>query len=162
MRTARLPTVRVSAAATNCGQNSWHTLLKILPCPNFVAGGNKGVHHIYAKMQCNVLNVYRKANNYIANVSACKTISFCTMKSVGLFSFATARTCQWIPLLEGITLFHTSSNRFRPDLLSDIIDTISCTVTDIVHDGSERSRLKLKYLLSNVNFHHSFFFYRCN
>ena len=22
------------------GQNSWHTLLKILPCPNFVAGGN--------------------------------------------------------------------------------------------------------------------------
>ena len=24
-----------------CGQNSWHTLLKILPCANFVAGGNK-------------------------------------------------------------------------------------------------------------------------
>ena len=23
-----------------CGQNSWHTLLKILPCPNFVAGSN--------------------------------------------------------------------------------------------------------------------------
>ena len=23
-----------------CGQNSWHTLLKILPCPNFVADGN--------------------------------------------------------------------------------------------------------------------------
>ena len=23
------------------GQNSWHMLLKILPCPNFVAGGNK-------------------------------------------------------------------------------------------------------------------------
>ena len=22
-----------------CGQNYWHTLLKILPCPNFVAGG---------------------------------------------------------------------------------------------------------------------------
>ena len=22
------------------GQNPWHTLLKILPCPNFVAGGN--------------------------------------------------------------------------------------------------------------------------
>ena len=22
------------------GQNCWHTLLKILPCPNFVAGGN--------------------------------------------------------------------------------------------------------------------------
>ena len=22
-----------------CGQNSWHMLLKILPCPNFVAGG---------------------------------------------------------------------------------------------------------------------------
>ena len=43
MLTARLPTVRVSAAATNCGQNSWHTLLKILPCPNFVAGGNYGV-----------------------------------------------------------------------------------------------------------------------
>ena len=40
MRAARLPTVRVSAAATNCGQNSWHTLLKILPSPNFVAGGN--------------------------------------------------------------------------------------------------------------------------
>ena len=41
MRTTRLPTVRVSVAATNCGQNSWHTLLKILPCHNFVAGGNK-------------------------------------------------------------------------------------------------------------------------
>ena len=24
-----------------CGQNSWHMLLKILPCPNFVVGGNK-------------------------------------------------------------------------------------------------------------------------
>ena len=24
-----------------CGQNSWHTLLKILPCPNFVACGNE-------------------------------------------------------------------------------------------------------------------------
>ena len=24
-----------------CEQNSWHTFLKILPCPNFVAGGNK-------------------------------------------------------------------------------------------------------------------------
>ena len=24
----------------SCGQNSWHALLKILPCPNFVAGGN--------------------------------------------------------------------------------------------------------------------------
>ena len=23
-----------------CGQNSWPTLLEILPCPNFVAGGN--------------------------------------------------------------------------------------------------------------------------
>ena len=26
-------------ALPHCGQNSWHTLLKILPCPNFVAGG---------------------------------------------------------------------------------------------------------------------------
>ena len=110
------------------------------------------MHHIYAKMQHNVLNVFRIANNYNAKVSACKTISFRIMKSVGFFSFATARTCQWIPLLEGITLFHIFSNRFRPSLLSDIIDTISCTVTDIVYDGSERS------LLSNVNFHHSFFF----
>ena len=25
----------------HCEQNSWHTLLKILPCPNFVAGVNK-------------------------------------------------------------------------------------------------------------------------
>ena len=25
----------------SCEQNSWHTVLKILPCPNFVAGGNK-------------------------------------------------------------------------------------------------------------------------
>ena len=24
-----------------CGQIPWHTLLKILPCSNFVAGGNK-------------------------------------------------------------------------------------------------------------------------
>ena len=32
-----------------CGQNSWHTLLKILPCPNFVAGGKNrtafAIHH---------------------------------------------------------------------------------------------------------------------
>ena len=28
-------------ADTPHGQNSWHTLLKILPCPNFVAGGKK-------------------------------------------------------------------------------------------------------------------------
>ena len=27
-------------ACPPCGQNSWHMLLKILPCPNFVAGGN--------------------------------------------------------------------------------------------------------------------------
>ena len=27
--------------APPCRQNSWHMLLKILPCPNFVAGGNK-------------------------------------------------------------------------------------------------------------------------
>ena len=26
-------------------QNSWHTLLKILPCPNFVAGGNNNNPH---------------------------------------------------------------------------------------------------------------------
>ena len=38
MCTTHLPTIHVSAAATNCGQNSWHTLLKILPCPNFIAG----------------------------------------------------------------------------------------------------------------------------
>ena len=25
-----------------CEQNSWHTFLKILPCPNFVVGGNNG------------------------------------------------------------------------------------------------------------------------
>ena len=25
----------------HCGQNSWQTLLKIFPCSNFVAGGNK-------------------------------------------------------------------------------------------------------------------------
>ena len=28
--------------APRCEQNSWHTLLKILPCPNFVAGCNNG------------------------------------------------------------------------------------------------------------------------
>ena len=28
------------------GQNSWHTLLKILPWPNFVAAGNKYVHWV--------------------------------------------------------------------------------------------------------------------
>ena len=27
-------------ACPSPGQNSWHRLLKILPCPNFVAGGN--------------------------------------------------------------------------------------------------------------------------
>ena len=42
MHTAHLPTVRVSVAATNCGQNSWHTLVKTfyLPQTSFV-GGNK-------------------------------------------------------------------------------------------------------------------------
>ena len=29
------------ADAPHCEQNCWHKLLKILPCPNFVAGGNK-------------------------------------------------------------------------------------------------------------------------
>ena len=28
-----------------CGQNSWHTLMKILPCPNFVAGDNYHKNH---------------------------------------------------------------------------------------------------------------------
>ena len=27
-------------AHPHCGQNCWHMLLKILPCPNFIAGGN--------------------------------------------------------------------------------------------------------------------------
>ena len=27
-----------------CGQNSWHMLLKILPCPNFVADGNNELY----------------------------------------------------------------------------------------------------------------------
>ena len=27
------------------GQNSWHTLLKILPCPNFIAGGNNQIYY---------------------------------------------------------------------------------------------------------------------
>ena len=40
-----LPLIRGCIPACNGqtpphGQNSWHTLLKILPCPNFVAGGN--------------------------------------------------------------------------------------------------------------------------
>ena len=38
MSTVRLPTERVSAAVTNCGQNSWHTPGKTLPFPNFVCG----------------------------------------------------------------------------------------------------------------------------
>ena len=32
-----------------CEQNSWHMLLKILPCPNFVAGGN------YSKLELSLL-----------------------------------------------------------------------------------------------------------
>ena len=39
-----------------CGQNCWHTLLKILPCPNFVAGGKK---HIYR----NTVTPYRKISH---------------------------------------------------------------------------------------------------
>ena len=31
-----------ACTAPECEQNSWHTLLKILPCPNFVAGGKNG------------------------------------------------------------------------------------------------------------------------
>ena len=38
MLTAHLPTVCVLVAATNCAQNSWHTLVKTLPSPNFVCG----------------------------------------------------------------------------------------------------------------------------
>ena len=33
------PGYHACPACPPCGQNSWHTLLKILPCPNFVAGG---------------------------------------------------------------------------------------------------------------------------
>ena len=33
------------------GQNSWHTLLKILPCPNFVAGGKYAVKQISGREQ---------------------------------------------------------------------------------------------------------------
>ena len=29
-----------ACTASGCEQNSWHTLLKILPCPNFIAGSN--------------------------------------------------------------------------------------------------------------------------
>ena len=32
-----------------CGQNKWHTLLKILPCRNFVAGGNNTMLTIVVK-----------------------------------------------------------------------------------------------------------------
>ena len=32
--------VVLAGTETPCGQNSWHTLLKTLPCRNFVAGGN--------------------------------------------------------------------------------------------------------------------------
>ena len=39
------------AHTPHCGQNSWHTLLKILPCPNFVAGGNNSNCYIVAKIQ---------------------------------------------------------------------------------------------------------------
>ena len=30
-----------NGAESPCGQSSWHMLLKILPCPNFVAGGDE-------------------------------------------------------------------------------------------------------------------------
>ena len=33
--------LRQTPSPPPCGQNSWHTLLKILPWPNFVAAGNK-------------------------------------------------------------------------------------------------------------------------
>ena len=32
-----------------CGQNFWHTFLKILPCPNFVVGGNNWLSHLLTK-----------------------------------------------------------------------------------------------------------------
>ena len=38
-------------APPHCGQNSWHTLLKILPCPNFVAGGKKHLHRQIGERQ---------------------------------------------------------------------------------------------------------------
>ena len=38
--------------APPCEQNSWHTLLKILPCPNFVAGGNKTFRVFLLRKDC--------------------------------------------------------------------------------------------------------------
>ena len=43
--TPPLPHTSPAMHASPCWQNSWHTLLKILPCPNFVAGGNNHVTH---------------------------------------------------------------------------------------------------------------------
>ena len=37
------------------GQNSWDTLLKILPCPNFVAGSKNWVPYFLAKILTNIL-----------------------------------------------------------------------------------------------------------
>ena len=57
MRTARLlpvsPSMQCSRECTcpgtppPCEQISWHTLLKILPCPNFLAGGKNDSHCIF-------------------------------------------------------------------------------------------------------------------
>ena len=36
----KLNLILIAAPSPPCGQNSWHTLVKILPWPNFVAAGN--------------------------------------------------------------------------------------------------------------------------
>ena len=46
-----------------CEQNSWHTLLKILPCPNFVACGNNRLAPLSRKSlmrHCNKLTFWRQ------------------------------------------------------------------------------------------------------
>ena len=53
-----LPCMPPAMHAPHCGQNSWHTLLKILPCPHFIAGG---------KNLCSTAHVHTSGNKLQSN-----------------------------------------------------------------------------------------------
>ena len=49
----------------HCEQNSWHTLLKILPCRNFVAGGNNTFEVFVNNTNLTFLSFLYKINNKV-------------------------------------------------------------------------------------------------
>ena len=77
---------------TPCEQNSWHMLLKILPCPNFVAGGN----NIF-RSQTIMPNVYFW--NPVFSQSNFTLEPFSGIFCILLFSFRTPAAFAFVPKL---------------------------------------------------------------